>query len=273
MPTAQVNGIAINYVSVGSGFPLVLAHGHSGTLRNWALQRSLAERYRMISVDHRGHGKSSAPAEPDQYSMEIMADDLYQVLRQIGVTECYLVGHSMGGMIALEFALTHQDMLRGLVLVDTAPGEFRMHLTEDVAEIERIARTEGMAGVFEHNLKRNPVMAMEIAKQPGSDEIYKREFLVNNVDGYINSLRALRTRRSLTDRLGEIRVPTLIVVGERDDPFIEPAQQLQAGIPGSELVVVPECGHSPQIEFPETFNRTLLDFFDRVESGQSARSA
>ena len=83
----------------------------------------------------------------------------------------------------------------------------------------------------------------------------------------------MRTRQSLTDRLGEIRAPTLIVVGDRDDPFIEPARQMHAGIPGSELVVVPECGHSPQIEFPEIFNRTLLDFFGRVESGQAARSA
>ena len=271
MPTARVNGIEMNYFSVGSGFPLVLAHGHSGNLRNWALQRSLAERYRMISVDHRGHGKSSAPAQPDKYSMGIMAEDLSELLRQIGVTECYLVGHSMGGMIALEFALAHQDMLRALVLVDTAPGEIRMHLIQDLDEIERIARTEGMAGVFEHNLKRNPVMAMEIAKQPGNYEIYKREYLLNNVDGYVNSLRALRTRRSLIDRLGEIEVPTLIVVGDRDEPFIEPAHQMHAGIPGSELVVVPECGHSPHIEFPEIFNQTLLDFFGRVESGRANR--
>lgn len=279
MPTIHTNGIEMNYFSVGDGFPLVLAHGHSGNVRNWALQRSLAERYRMVSVDHRGHGKTTAPADPAAYSMEIMAEDLYQALRGLGIDRCYLVGHSMGGMIALEFALAHQEMLRALVLVDTAPGEFRMNLTDDVEEIERIARSEGMGGVFEHNLSRNPVMATEIAKAPQNREIYKREYLVNNADGYVNSLKALRNRRSVTDRLGEIRVPTLIVVGDRDEPFIEPANTMRRGIPGSELVVVPECGHSPHIEFPDRFNEHLLDFFDRVEgvpgrgAGAPARDA
>lgn len=270
MPTIPTNGIEMNYFSVGEGFPLVLAHGHSGNVRNWALQRSLAERYRMISVDHRGHGKTTAPADPAAYSMEIMAEDLYLALRGLGIDQCYLVGHSMGGMIALEFALAHQNMLRALVLVDTASGEFRMNITEEVEEIEGIARTKGMEGVFEHNLSRNPVMAMEIGKAPQNREIYLREYLVNSVDGYINSLKALRSRRSLTDRLGEIRVPTLIVVGDRDEPFIEPANTMHWGIPGSELVVVPECGHSPHIEFPDQFNRVLTDFLDRVE-GKSIR--
>ncbi|HEX2172977.1 MAG TPA: alpha/beta fold hydrolase [Dehalococcoidia bacterium] len=267
MPTVQANGIEMNYFSTGEGFPLVLAHGHSGNLRNWALQRSLAGRYRMISVDHRGHGKTTAPADPAQYSLEIMAEDLYQALRQLDVRECYLIGHSMGGMIALEFALAHQEMLRALVLVDTAPAQFGMHILQDVEEIERIARSQGLEAVFEYNLSRNPVMAMEIAKAPQNREIYKREYLVNNVDGYINSLKALRNRRPLTDRLGDIRVPTLLVVGDRDEPFIEPANTMHQGIPGSELVVIPECGHSPQIEFPDQFNKLLIEFFDRVEAG------
>lgn len=273
MPTVPANGIELNYRVAGNGFPLVFAHGHSGNLRNWALQRSFADRYQMVSIDHRGHGQTTAPADPAQYSMEIMAEDLYQALRNLGIAECHLVGHSMGGMIALEFALAHQEMLRALVLVDTAPGPFNMHILTDVDEIEKVARSQGMGGVFEYNLSRNPVMAMEIAKAPENREIYLREYLVNDVDGYVNSLRALRNRRSLIGRLGEIRVPTLIFVGDRDEPFLEPAQVMRDGIPNAELVTISNCGHSPHIEFPDEFNRILGDFLSRVERERAGSPA
>src|SRR6266540_2581056 len=110
MPHATVNGIEIHYREVGEGFPIVLIHGYTGNSRNWALTApALAHRFRVISVDLRGHGLSAKPAS-----------DVYELLKNLEVSEYALVGHSMGGMVSQLLILEHPAMVRALVLVDTA---------------------------------------------------------------------------------------------------------------------------------------------------------
>ena len=106
MPKAKINGIEINYRESGEGFPLLLIHGFTGNLRNWALQAPVLTRgFRMVSFDQRGHGHSEKPTRPEDYSLELMAKDAYGLLQHLGIDGCYLIGHSMGGMVAQEMAL------------------------------------------------------------------------------------------------------------------------------------------------------------------------
>jgi pimeloyl-ACP methyl ester carboxylesterase len=141
MPTANVDGIEINYRDTGGdGFPIVLAHGFTGNSRNWALTAPvLRERFRVISPDHRGHGLSGRPDDPEAYKLPLMAADLYGLLTQIGVEKCILVGHSMGGMISQLFILEHPEMVEALVLVDTA-AEAADSLSVRYAERQRSVR-------------------------------------------------------------------------------------------------------------------------------------
>src|SRR3970040_1141642 len=120
MPRTPVNGIEVNYREKGEGYPAFLIHGYTGNLRNWALQVPVISReFRMVSMDHRGHGHSDKPTEPEDYSLELMAEDAYGLLEHLGIEECYVVGHSMGGVVAQLLALNHPEPVRALVLVDT----------------------------------------------------------------------------------------------------------------------------------------------------------
>src|SRR2546422_5857227 len=108
MPHATVNRIEMHYREAGEGFPIVLVHGYTGNLRNWAFSiPALTERYRTISMDLRGHGHSSKPTEKEDYTLDVMADDVHQLLTHLGVTDCHLAGHSMGGRVAQLLTLAH----------------------------------------------------------------------------------------------------------------------------------------------------------------------
>ena len=121
MPHISVNGLDIHYKERGAGLAVVLIHGYTGNLRNWVLQvRALSDRYRTISPDLRGHGLSARSSRPEDYTLDALAADVHALLQALAVTECYLVGHSMGGMLAQEFVLRYPEMVRALVLVDTA---------------------------------------------------------------------------------------------------------------------------------------------------------
>src|SRR4030042_5330460 len=120
MPKARINGIEINYPDGGEVFPLLLIHGFTGNLRNWALQAPVLTRgFRMVSIDQRGHGHSEKPTRPEDYSLELMAEDAHGLLQHLGVERCYLIGPSMGGMVAQLLTLAHPKLVRALVLVNT----------------------------------------------------------------------------------------------------------------------------------------------------------
>src|SRR3972149_3066706 len=166
MPTARVNGIEIHYRGRGEGYPVFLIHGYTATLRNWALQVPVLSReFRMVSMDHRGHGHADKPTQPEDYSLELMAEDAYGLLEHLGMRECYVVGHSMGGAVAQLLALNHPEPVRALVLVDTAaevPDGFR---PQERAPLLDIAREQGMEAVFEEQLRTSP-MAEQLRAQP-----------------------------------------------------------------------------------------------------------
>jgi 3-oxoadipate enol-lactonase len=273
MSHANVNGLSIHYRDTGAdGFPLVLAHGFTGNSRNWALTApALRERFRLISPDHRGRGLSDKPTAREDYDLDLLADDLYRLLRGLGVESCYLAGHSMGGMVAQLLTLEHPEMVRALVLVDTA-AELPRSLAakeryQERQRLMKMAEEEGMEAVFEEQLK---AAGPQVRENPLFVKTWREQFLMTSSHAYTGGAHGMSTRRPVVDRLGEIKAPTLVICGENDEPFLEASKLMHENIAGSELVIIPVCGHNPQIEAPAEFNRILAGFLERVHSGVAA---
>ncbi|MDO8616241.1 MAG: alpha/beta fold hydrolase [Dehalococcoidia bacterium] len=272
MPTASVNGIELNYREAGEGFPIVLIHGFTGNLRNWALTvPALVQQFRTICVDLRGHGHSHKPTRAEDYTAEAMAEDVHGLMRHLGIAQCYLAGHSMGGMVAQQLILAHPSPFRALVLVDTAaeiPDSLLHH--ERRAERERlveIAREQGMEAVFEEQLKASPQAPL---LSPQFLNLWREQFLLTSRDAYIHCAQAMGKRRPLLEKLPAVQVPALIICGENDEPFVESSRRMHERIAGSDLVMIAGAGHTPQIEKAQEFNAVLTGFLARVHQTVAA---
>ena len=267
MPRASINGVDLNYEISGQGEAVVFLHGYTGSTQNWANQvPALSSKYMMVTVDHRGHGKSAAPSNEDDYSVRILSEDTFALLNMLNIEKCCLAGHSLGGFAALQFAIEHQDRLAGLILVDTFSGQFARdpNFAQLRQKLDELARTQGMEAAFEYDAANNP-MRIELFKQhPELREISRQRVMQTSVDGYIYMSRAIGKWEPLTSRLSEIKVPTLIFWGEEDLPFAEPSRVMKEGIADSELVVLKGVGHNPHEEAPEVFNEALLKFLGKI---------
>lgn len=267
MANATVNGISIHYRDTGGdAFPVVLAHGYTGNSRNWALTvPALRDRFRVVSNDHRGHGMSDKPPLPEDHSLTQMADDLYQLLRHLGIDKCYLVGHSMGGMISQLMTIAHAEVVQALVLVDTAadvPNLIRKARYEERLALVKIAEEEGMEAVFERQLQAS--VDPRIRDNPQFLAIWREQFLLTSAQAYIGGAREMASRGSVLDKLRDLRMPALVICGANDEPFLESSQAMHEAIPGSEYVIIQGAGHTPQIETPGAFNEVLTGFLTRV---------
>jgi pimeloyl-ACP methyl ester carboxylesterase len=215
----------------------------------------------------RGHGKSAAPLREEEYSIKIFTDDVLGLLRMLSVEKCCLVGHSIGGFIALQFALEHRDMLASLVLVDTSSGQFARapNFAKLRQKLDELARTQGMEAAFEYDAANNPTRVERFQKHPELREVTRQKMLATSVDGYIYCSGSIGKWEPVTSRLSEIKVPTLICWGEEDSPFTEAVQVLKEGITDSELITFKGVGHNPHEESPDAFNKALLKFLKRVK--------
>jgi pimeloyl-ACP methyl ester carboxylesterase len=219
-----------------------------------------------LAVDHRGHGQTEAPENEYDYSIEIFSEDVYALLNYLNVEHCCLVGHSMGGFMSLQFVLDHPEVVKALVLVDTSSGDFERApgFEELRAKLDELARAKGLEAAFEYDAANNPLRIDRFKKHPELREITRQKVLNTSVNGYIYVARTFGRWPSVTDRLHEIKVPTLIFLGEEDAGFIKASQTMKDNIPSSELVTIPGVGHSPHEEAPDLFNKALLDFLPKI---------
>ncbi|MBU1195569.1 MAG: alpha/beta hydrolase [Proteobacteria bacterium] len=268
MALMNVQGVDINYADNGSGEALVFMHGYTGSHNDWRNQVAITvDSYRTIAVDHRGHGGSSAPGDPSDYTIRIFAEDVYELLTKLGIQRYCLIGHSMGGFMALQSALDHPEGLRGLILVDTSSGEWDTApgYAEFKARLHEIAKTEGLEAAFEYDAENNPVRVEKFKKHPELREIARHKVLNTSLDGFIHVANSFGAWPPVTDRLNEISVPTLIVLGEEDAGFIRASKIMNERIRNSELVVIENAGHNPHEENIGVFNRAFLDFLPRIQ--------
>lgn len=266
MPIMTVNGINLYYEMVGQGFPVVFCHGYKGSHFEWALQVPVFSRdYKVIVMDHRGHCLSEAPSSKDDYSIPIFARDVYELLKLLNVEKCCLVGHSMGGFVALQFIIDYPEMVKALILVDTgAKIEVISEYNQYMESQRRIALEEGLEATFEYSVLHDPLTQKAIERYPYKREIMKQKLLNTSVEAYVYGIEAIAEWGGAVEHLRHISVPTMVIVGQDDEDFLEMAEKMAESIPNAQLCIIPGAGHSPQEDMPVVFNQLLMRFFRSV---------
>ena len=273
MPKARMHGVNIYYEMTGEGFPMVWSHEFAGDYRSWEAQvRFFARRYKVITYNDRGYPPSDVPTEPDAYSVENSVEDLYQLLCHLKIEQAYVAGLSMGGGVALNFAIAHPEMVRALAIAGTGSGTVSREEWERAAiESARLLETQGMAPVLETYAQRPNRISLQ-RKDPRGWQDFCYQFLHHSGLGSALTTRGVQLKRrtifELEPRLKALEVPTLIMVGDEDQPCLEPALFMKQTIPHSGLVVFPRSGHAINLEEPDAFNQAVLDFLTHVETGR-----
>lgn len=256
MPHLTINAHDWHYdtdTSAGPRAPaLVLAHGASANLHIWdPVVAALRPHFRLFRHDWLGHGRSDKPNDPACYSIPLWADGLRHLFDHWELDRAVLLGHSMGGMISLEFALTWPDRVHALALLGTTPG--RLFTTpEAVAQEEALiayVQSNGMEATWDANLAMHPY-ADRLAALPGGTARQGEEFCLNTVESYVNTRLAMKEKPHHTPRLGELTMPTAVFIGETDEYFQVATDILVRKLPDATKYVIPDCGHSPQLENP-----------------------
>jgi pimeloyl-ACP methyl ester carboxylesterase len=242
----------IYYQVTGSRGPtLLLTHGYGATSAMFAANvAALATRHRVVTWDLRGHGRSEYPADAASYSAANALADMAALLAELGPDQAVLGGHSLGGFLSLDFAVTNPDRVAALVLIGTGPG-YRNDAARD--DWNRRAHVTA-ARLAERGL----------AGLGSSAELHSGEH--RDASGLIHAATQTLTQRDarVIDGLPGIAVPTLVVVGADDTPFLGAADYMAAKIPGARKVVIPAAGHAPNVSQPEVFNVAVAGFLDEL---------
>src|SRR5262245_51343721 len=212
MSKASVNGIEIDYEDGGRGIAVLLSHGYSATGHMWARQRPVLEtRYRLITWDMRGHGHTESPGDPAHYSEPKTVADMRGLLGHLGVERAVIGGLSLGGTMSLAFHRRHPEMVRALVICDSGPGyrndEARAAWNKRAHERAADLETRGLAALSSSSREMQEAMRHHRSAQ-----------------GLAHAARGMLSQQGsgIIDSLSTIQVPTLIVLGDRDTPFIAP---------------------------------------------------
>ena len=259
----KANGISINYEITGSGKWLTLVHGAGDNLGSWWNQVPVFSRdYQVLTYDVRGYGQTETP--PGDYSTDILIEDLYELLKALGIDETYLMGYSMGGRVAVGLAMGHPEMVKALIIANSgfAPMERSEEQMQEMAKL----REQRMKVVEEQGLE--PIMEESTAmvfsagwpdKNREIFEQYKQIRLKNDPKSYLVAMKAMAWGAQPPD-VSKLSCPTFIIGGESDGLMgAESAKATQALIPGSKLKVM-STGHAAYIEKPEEFNLAVLGF-------------
>ena len=257
----KTNGIEINYEIEGNGPWLTMSHSLACNLHMWDPQMPvLTGRFKVLRFDTRGHGQSSAPT--GEYTLDQLADDVKGLFDALHIKETHWVGLSMGGMIGQAFALKYPGVFQSMVLADTAsrrPPEAAQMWGDRI----KIAREQGMEALVESTLERWFTEPYRKSRQDVMSRI-SNDIRSTPVAGCIGCCHAI-SRLDYLDRLKEIRIPALIMVGEHDHGTPpEAARVIQQNLPGSELKIIPSAAHISNVEQAQVFNDAMIGFLDRV---------
>lgn len=260
-PWVQVDGARLSYSCRGEGPPVLFVHEATLDRRMWEPQLPLGARWRLLGVDLRGFGRSSPPGE-SPYSH---ADDLAAFLDALGIASAAVVGASLGGRVAAQFAVAHPQRVSALGLIGASLDgvAFGPALSALFASLGPTARDRGMNAAIDHWLG-SPLF--EHARRLPAVEVALQRMARDFDGGPWLGRDPLRVPAPPTlSRLGEIRVPTLVMVGEHDHAdFHRTARAYADGIPGAELAVVRGAGHLCGMEAPASVNELLDGFLAKV---------
>jgi pimeloyl-ACP methyl ester carboxylesterase len=266
------DGISLHVESTGVGTALLFVHEFAGDHRSWEPQvRYFSHSYRCITYAARGYPPSDVPANPAAYSQQHAVADAVAVLDGLGVPRAHVVGLSMGGFAALHLLLRHPDRAMSAVVAGVGYGTQPEQQQPFRAESEVIAaafESEGSAAVAQRYAV-GPARVQFQNKDPRGWAEFAAALAEHSALGAAHTMRGVQASRpslyTLTDQLATIEVPVLILVGDEDEGCLEPALMLKRRIPTAGLTVLPQTGHTANLEEPGLFNAAVDRFLAVVE--------
>jgi pimeloyl-ACP methyl ester carboxylesterase len=272
------DGVRLYYEETGTGAPIVFVHEFADDYRGYEPQiRYFARRYRCIAYNARGYPPSEVPEDPSRYSQDRARDDIRAVLDALAIEKAHIVGISMGGFATLHFGLAYPERALSLVVAGCGYGAElgkRQQFHEETAKTAALIESAGMK-VAAQTYGIGPTRVQFQNKDPRGWAEFAAHLAEHSTLGSANTMRGVQARRpslwDLTDRMGKLEVPTLIMTGDEDDPCLDPGLLMKRTIPTAALVVFPNTGHALNLEEPDLFNRSCDEFFHQVESGRWPR--
>lgn len=246
---------------------LVLLHGFTGSTETWRETVSfLPWSIKVVAVDLTGHGLTDAPSNPERYSMEEQISDLDLLFTELGIERFSLLGYSMGGRIALSYALQYPERVEGLILESSSPG-----LEDEEEQIQRANADNSLADRIESEgleafvdfWEAVPLFESQKTLSAEKRKAIREERLSQKPIGLANSLRGIGTGRQPSNwrRLNLLQLPVLLMVGEWDIKFRNIAEEMQKRLPTAKIETVREAGHAIHVEKPEQFATIITELF------------
>jgi pimeloyl-ACP methyl ester carboxylesterase len=255
----RINGARIHYEREGDGPPVVFLHAGIADLRMWEPQVApFARQFDVLRPDQRGFGESELPSKPWS-----PVADLLSLMKQLSLEPAHLIGCSMGGALAIDFALAHPERISKLVLVGSAIGGFAFkpehaHLFSEAASARKAGDLDALNQAMLKLFLDGPERPRGYVAEP-----LRKLFLEMNGRALRSDFEKAPPEQDAlaVRRLHEIAEPTLVVVGDQDVPTVlEAADLLMNSIPDVRKAVIHDAAHLPNLEHPEEFNRLVLDF-------------
>jgi pimeloyl-ACP methyl ester carboxylesterase len=263
MKFLDIDGLKIHYKKEGSGYPIILLHGHGGNLHLFDdISKRLKKDYLVVSYDQRGYGLSDKTFQT-KYSTELWAEDLYQIFEKLDIKNAVIGGHSMSGRICTTFTKIHPELVKGLIIFNTTWYGSNPRAAESLENAAEIIVKEGMNHAIKTSKSLNsiPVSRKSIFHQ------VTNMLLKNEPNSYSNGSKAVAMDfkgDSRNDLLETINIPTLIMIGDRDSAPLEGALFMYRKIEDSRLTVIPNSGHYSILEKPEFVYFVLKEFLDGI---------
>jgi pimeloyl-ACP methyl ester carboxylesterase len=252
MPKLNRDGVELYYETHGEGPVVLLSHGYSATSQMWRGQVApLSRDHKLVIWDMRGHGRSDYPADPAAYSEAATVADMAALLDAVGAERAVIGGLSLGGYMSLAFHRAHPERVEALLIIDTGPG-FR--------------KDEAREGWNQNALRTAERYERDGLGALARGSVEMRTSQHRSAEGLALAARGMLTQRDarVMESLPSIAVPSLVVVGADDTPFLAASDYMAAKIPGAKKVVIPEAGHAANIDQPDAFNAAVLGFLETL---------
>jgi pimeloyl-ACP methyl ester carboxylesterase len=247
------DGVKLYYETHGEGPVILLTHGYSATSQMWRGQiAALSAKNKLVTWDMRGHGQSDYPEALSEYSEEATVADMAALLEHVGAKKAIIGGLSLGGYMSLAFHLKHPERVRALLIIDTGPG---------------YRKDEARDGWNRNSLKTAERLEKEGLNSLQSGSAERATAMHRNAIGLAKAARGMLTQRDarVINSLPEIKVPSLVLVGDKDTPFLAAADYMSAKIPNASKAVIANAGHASNIDQPEAFNQALTKFIATIQ--------
>jgi pimeloyl-ACP methyl ester carboxylesterase len=249
MPYLNRDGVNVYFEATGRGPTLLLSHGYSATSYMWRDQvTALSDRYQVVVWDIRGHGRSASPDDPGLYSEAATLGDMAAILDELQVESAAVGGLSLGGYLSLAFHVEHASRVNKLLLFDTGPGYRKAAAREEWNDMAR-----GRGRFF----RRLGLESIADESTAHGNQHRSAAGLAQAAEGILQQYDA-----RVIDSLPGISVPTLVLVGADDTPFLAASSYMSERIPGARKVILENAGHVANIDQPEQFNKAVEDFLD-----------